>query len=104
MVVSVASLALLILVLQAVLDPAQTDWGNELTLRFLAVDIICLAAFVKRKSLHSGRAVPSTGWSPGTAPAPGATTTGRSAGPPSAAPSAAPSPSPHSPGAGPASP
>ncbi|MFF9750481.1 hypothetical protein [Streptomyces albidoflavus] len=59
MVVSVASLALLILVLQAVLDPAQTDWGNELTLRFLAVDIICLAAFVKRKSLaqRTNRAV-----------------------------------------------
>ncbi|WP_331735137.1 hypothetical protein OG590_39855 (plasmid) [Streptomyces goshikiensis] len=48
---SVIGLAVLILVIQAVLDPVQQDWGRELTLRFLAVDIVCIGAVKKRKAL-----------------------------------------------------
>ncbi|MDX3538924.1 hypothetical protein PV721_32220, partial [Streptomyces sp. MB09-01] len=48
---SIIGLAVLILIVQAVLDPVQQDWGNELTLRFLAVDIVCLGAIKKRKAL-----------------------------------------------------
>ncbi|MFF9594080.1 hypothetical protein ACF1FX_33705 [Streptomyces sp. NPDC014646] len=51
MLVSVIGLAVLILMIQAVLNPAQTDWGRELTLRFLIVDILCIAAITKRKKL-----------------------------------------------------
>ncbi|MFE5718553.1 hypothetical protein [Streptomyces erythrochromogenes] len=48
---SIIGLAVLILIVQAVLDPVQQDWGNELTLRFLAVDIVCIGAIKKRKAL-----------------------------------------------------
>ncbi|WP_168714099.1 hypothetical protein [Streptomyces sp. A1136] len=48
---SIVGLAVLILIIQAVLDPVQQDWGNELTLRFLAVDIVCIGAIKKRKAL-----------------------------------------------------
>ncbi|EFL19952.1 hypothetical protein [Streptomyces sp. C] len=48
---SILGLAVLILIIQAVLDPVQQDWGNELTLRFLAVDIVCIGAIKKRKAL-----------------------------------------------------
>ncbi|MFE5940192.1 hypothetical protein ACFQ69_33065 [Streptomyces sp. NPDC056470] len=48
---SIIGLAVLILIVQAVLDPVQRDWGNELTLRFLAVDIVCIGAIKKRKAL-----------------------------------------------------
>ncbi|MER6610776.1 hypothetical protein ABT282_34000 [Streptomyces sp. NPDC000927] len=51
MLVSVIGLAVLILMIQAVLNPSQTDWGRELTLRFLIVDILCIAAITKRKKL-----------------------------------------------------
>ncbi|HBF83815.1 MAG TPA: hypothetical protein DD420_28980, partial [Streptomyces sp.] len=51
MLVSVISLAVLILIIQAVLDPVQDDWGRELPLRFLCVDIVCIGAYVKRKKL-----------------------------------------------------
>jgi hypothetical protein len=53
MLTSVISLAAFIIILKAALDPAQTDWGNELTLRFLAVDILCIAAVKKRKTLQA---------------------------------------------------
>ncbi|AJF70368.1 hypothetical protein [Streptomyces vietnamensis] len=48
---SIIGLAVLILIIQAVLDPVQQDWGTELTLRFLAVDIVCIGAIKKRKAL-----------------------------------------------------
>ncbi|MFE5614145.1 hypothetical protein [Streptomyces sp. NPDC056524] len=48
---SIIGLAVLILIVQAVLDPVQQDWDNELTLRFLAVDIVCIGAIKKRKAL-----------------------------------------------------
>ncbi|MFD6113816.1 hypothetical protein ACFWG0_27410 [Streptomyces yangpuensis] len=48
---SIIGLAVLILIIQAVLDPVQQDWGNELTLRFLAVDIVCIGAIRKRRAL-----------------------------------------------------
>ncbi|MFE7111149.1 hypothetical protein ACFU98_32250 [Streptomyces sp. NPDC057575] len=48
---SVIALAVLILVVQAVLDPVQQDWGRELTLRFVLVDIVCIGAIKKRKAL-----------------------------------------------------
>ncbi|MFE2270704.1 hypothetical protein ACFXB4_15855 [Streptomyces lavendulae] len=48
---SIIGLAVLILIVQAVLDPVQQDWGTELTLRFLAVDIVCIGAIKKRKAL-----------------------------------------------------
>ncbi|QES51967.1 hypothetical protein DEJ50_33205 [Streptomyces venezuelae] len=48
---SIIGLSVLILVIQAVLDPVQQDWGTELTLRFLAVDIVCIGAIKKRKAL-----------------------------------------------------
>ncbi|MEV4616799.1 hypothetical protein AB0K43_30025 [Kitasatospora sp. NPDC049258] len=51
MLASVIALAIFIVVIQAVLDPVQTDWGRELTLRFLAVDLVCIAAVKKRKTL-----------------------------------------------------
>ncbi|MFJ3673996.1 hypothetical protein ACIPSE_46930 [Streptomyces sp. NPDC090106] len=53
MLISVISLAAFIIILKAALDPAQTDWGNELTLRFLAVDVLCIAAVKKRKTLQT---------------------------------------------------
>ncbi|GAA3808548.1 hypothetical protein ACFQ0G_53295 [Streptomyces chiangmaiensis] len=53
MLVAVTSLAVFILIIQAVLDPVQTDWGRELTLRFLAVDVVCIAAVKKRKQLQA---------------------------------------------------
>ncbi|MFD8391066.1 hypothetical protein ACFV2N_18160 [Streptomyces sp. NPDC059680] len=52
MLVAVTSLAVFIIIIRAVLDPVQTQWGRELTLRFLAVDIVCIAATKKRKALH----------------------------------------------------
>ncbi|MCX4792267.1 hypothetical protein OG369_41435 [Streptomyces sp. NBC_01221] len=51
MLTSVVGLALFIVVVQAVLDPVQTDWGRELTLRFLVMDIVCIGAVKKRKQL-----------------------------------------------------
>ncbi|MGP4003628.1 hypothetical protein [Streptomyces sp. 8N706] len=51
MLTSVIALAAFIVVIQAVLDPVQQDWGRELTLRFLCVDIVCIAAVKKRKQL-----------------------------------------------------
>ncbi|MFC9608006.1 hypothetical protein ACFTTN_31740 [Streptomyces niveus] len=51
MLVSVIALAVFIVVVQAVLDPVQHDWGRELTLRFLIVDIICIAAVKKRRQI-----------------------------------------------------
>ncbi|MFJ3817753.1 hypothetical protein [Streptomyces sp. NPDC090056] len=51
LLVSVVGLAVLILIIQALLDPMQQDWGNELTLRFLLVDIVCIGAIKKRKAL-----------------------------------------------------
>ncbi|MDH2392194.1 hypothetical protein QCN29_26110 [Streptomyces sp. HNM0663] len=51
MLVSVVGLAVLILIIQAVLNPVQDDWGRELTLRFLVVDIVCIGAIKKRKKL-----------------------------------------------------
>lgn len=51
MLTSVIALAVFIVVIQAVLDPVQEDWGRELTLRFLVVDIVCIAAVKKRKKL-----------------------------------------------------
>jgi len=51
MLTSVIALAVFIVVIQAVLDPVQTDWGRELTLRFLCVDLVCIAAVKKRKQI-----------------------------------------------------
>ncbi|MCX4826178.1 hypothetical protein OG883_41655 [Streptomyces sp. NBC_01142] len=51
MLTSVVALAVFIVVVQAVLDPVQVDWGRELTLRFLVVDIVCIGAVKKRKQL-----------------------------------------------------
>ncbi|MET9427882.1 MULTISPECIES: hypothetical protein [unclassified Streptomyces] len=51
MLASVIGLAVLILIIQSVLDPVQADWGRELTLRFLVVDIVCIGAILKRKKL-----------------------------------------------------
>ncbi|MFF3326963.1 hypothetical protein [Streptomyces sp. NPDC002889] len=60
MLVSVLALAVLILIVQAVLNPAldpsldpihETWKGRELTLRFLAVDVVCIGAVKKRKQL-----------------------------------------------------
>lgn len=51
MLVSVIALAVFIVVIQAVLDPVQHDWGRELTLRFLVVDLICIAAVKKRQQI-----------------------------------------------------
>ncbi|NUK55600.1 hypothetical protein HRW14_36270, partial [Streptomyces lunaelactis] len=53
MLASVIGLAVLILIIQAVLNPVQEDWGRELTLRFLVVDIVCIGAIKKRKQLAS---------------------------------------------------
>ncbi|MER6075912.1 hypothetical protein ABT187_45645 [Streptomyces sp. NPDC001817] len=53
MLVAVTSLAVFIVVIRAVLDPVQTDWGRELTLRFLGVDIVCVAAVRKRRALQA---------------------------------------------------
>ncbi|MFJ2007999.1 hypothetical protein [Streptomyces chartreusis] len=53
LLVSVTSLAVFIIIVKTVLDPVQTDWGNELTLRFLAVDVVCIAAVKKRKALQA---------------------------------------------------
>ncbi|MFD5425601.1 hypothetical protein [Streptomyces sp. NPDC127084] len=49
--VSVIGLAVLILIIEAVLDPVHDDWGRELTLRFLVVDVVCIGAIKKRKKL-----------------------------------------------------
>lgn len=51
MLVSVIALAVFVVVVQAVLDPVQHDWGRELTLRFLVVDLICIAAVKKRRQI-----------------------------------------------------
>ncbi|WP_326615266.1 hypothetical protein OG949_40955 (plasmid) [Streptomyces scopuliridis] len=51
MLAAVVGLAVLILIIQAVLDPVQQDWGRELTLRFLIVDVVCIGAIKKRKQL-----------------------------------------------------
>ncbi|MEV6735307.1 hypothetical protein [Streptomyces sp. NPDC051364] len=48
---SIIGLAVLILIIQAVLDPVQTEKSTELTLRFLAVDVVCIGALKKRKAL-----------------------------------------------------
>ncbi|OEJ21541.1 hypothetical protein AS594_39060 [Streptomyces agglomeratus] len=54
MLTSVIALAVFIIIIQAVLDPAQEDWGRELTLRFLVVDLVCIGALKKRKELAAG--------------------------------------------------
>ncbi|WP_331758905.1 hypothetical protein [Streptomyces anulatus] len=51
MITSVVGLAVFIIIVQAVLDPVQVDWGNELTLRFVVLDFLCIGAFIKRKKL-----------------------------------------------------
>ncbi|MEY9950384.1 hypothetical protein [Kitasatospora sp. GAS1066B] len=51
MLVSVIALAVFIVVIQAVLTPAQNDWGKELTLRFLVVDVVCIAAVKQRRRI-----------------------------------------------------
>lgn len=51
MLTSVIALAVFIVVVTAILDPAQADWGRELTIRFLVLDILCFAAVKKRKKL-----------------------------------------------------
>ncbi|MCY0930991.1 hypothetical protein OTB20_33330 [Streptomyces sp. H27-H1] len=51
MIASVIALATFIVIVQAVLDPTQTDWGKELTLRFLIVDLICIGAVMKRRKI-----------------------------------------------------
>ncbi|MEJ8631961.1 hypothetical protein [Streptomyces sp. MS2.AVA.5] len=51
MITSVIGLAVFIVIVQAVLNPVQDDWGRELTLRFLVVDIVCIGAVMKRKKL-----------------------------------------------------
>ncbi|MFI1177565.1 hypothetical protein [Streptomyces melanogenes] len=48
---SVIALAVFIIIVQAVLDPAQDEWGRELTLRFLLLDIVCIGAIKKRKEI-----------------------------------------------------
>lgn len=53
MLIAVASLAVFIIIIQTVLDPVQTEWGRELTLRFLGVDVVCIAAVKKRKALQA---------------------------------------------------
>ncbi|MFB7224572.1 hypothetical protein [Streptomyces sp. NPDC056227] len=53
MLTAVIALAVFILIVQAVLDPVQEDWGRELTLRFLAVDVVCIGAVKKRKQLST---------------------------------------------------
>ncbi|MEU8708664.1 proline-rich domain-containing protein [Streptomyces sp. NPDC048565] len=62
MLASVIGLAVLILIIQAVLDPAQEDWGRELTLRFLVVDIVCLGAIKKRKALAARSKQVASNW------------------------------------------
>ena len=51
MLTSVIGLSVFIVFLQAVLTPAGDAWGHELTLRFLGVDLLCIAAVKKRKQL-----------------------------------------------------
>jgi hypothetical protein len=51
MLTSVIALAVFIVVITAILDPAQANWGRELTIRFLVLDILCFAAVKKRKKL-----------------------------------------------------
>ncbi|GAB2711662.1 hypothetical protein [Kitasatospora kifunensis] len=51
MLTSVIALAIFIVIVQALLTPAQSDWGKELTLRFLAVDIVSIAAFRRRRRI-----------------------------------------------------
>ncbi|MET7563708.1 hypothetical protein ABZS95_26440 [Streptomyces sp. NPDC005479] len=53
MLTAVIALAVFILIVQAVLDPVQEDWGRELTLRFLVVDVVCIGAVKKRKQLSA---------------------------------------------------
>ncbi|MGW0647290.1 hypothetical protein ACWD4T_00545 [Streptomyces umbrinus] len=87
MIVSIASLAVFILIIQVVLDPVQTDWGRELTLRFLGVDVVCIAAVHKRKQLmtrthqisNNFRAKMSGGRSGGSVFSPSATPVAKSA-------------------------
>ncbi|MCX4538889.1 hypothetical protein [Streptomyces sp. NBC_01669] len=53
MLTAVIALAVFILIVQAVLDPVQEDWGRELPLRFLVVDLVCIGAVKKRKQLSA---------------------------------------------------
>ncbi|WP_327249848.1 hypothetical protein [Streptomyces sp. NBC_01320] len=53
MLTTVIALAVFVLIVQAVLDPVQEDWGRELTLRFLVVDVVCIGAVKKRKQLSA---------------------------------------------------
>ncbi|MDH6710923.1 hypothetical protein P3T27_007674 [Kitasatospora sp. MAA19] len=62
LIASIIALAVFIVVLQAVLDPAQSDWGNELTLRFLAVDVVCIAAVRKRRQITTRSRQVATAW------------------------------------------
>ncbi|MBD0742998.1 hypothetical protein [Streptomyces sp. CBMA152] len=81
MLYSVIALAVFIVVVQAVLNPVQQEWGRELTLRFILLDIVCIGAVKKRKDitarthqLASGfRAKMASGRIGGTSLAPAAT-------------------------------
>lgn len=62
MLTSVIALAVFIVVIQAVLTPTQDDWGKELTLRFLAVDVVSIAAFRQRRKLADRSRHIATAW------------------------------------------
>ncbi|MFF3113534.1 hypothetical protein ACFVSN_30615 [Kitasatospora sp. NPDC057904] len=62
MIASIIALAVFIVVLRAVLDPSQSDWGGELTLRFLAIDVVCLAAVRKRRQIAARSRQVATAW------------------------------------------
>ena len=51
MLVSVIALAVFVVVVQAVLTSTMTDSGHELTLRFILLDVLCIAAVKKRSQL-----------------------------------------------------
>ncbi|XIG72745.1 hypothetical protein C1N81_04345 (plasmid) [Streptomyces sp. SGAir0957] len=50
---SITALSVFIVILDVVLDPTFTDWGQELTIRFLAIDVLCIAAVTKRKKINN---------------------------------------------------
>ncbi|MCA1224368.1 hypothetical protein LCE31_39835, partial [Streptomyces sp. 8L] len=49
---SVIALAVFIVFVVALLNPT-TAWGDELTIRFLVIDILCIGAIVKRKKIQT---------------------------------------------------
>lgn len=62
LLVSVIALATFIIIIKAVLDPVQDEWGSELTLRFLIVDVVCIAAVKKRKKLAARSKQVAANW------------------------------------------